>query len=110
MKMKFKKCLVIFFAYLAVFKQLKAETESENCGVRQLQISSRIFGGDDVDDNRMDWPWLVAFVESSLNKFFCAGSLISKRHVLAGKKEKVIHAIKMLDSTMNDFNKNALKK
>ena len=38
-----------------------------------------------VDVEAEDWPWLIAFMDSSKSKLLTAGSLISHKHVLSGK-------------------------
>lgn len=54
-----------------------------DCGAKFEGIGT-IFGGEKAEQN--SWPWLVAFLYVPKNSFFCGGSLISKRHVLSGKK------------------------
>lgn len=43
-----------------------------------------IYGGEKLSKNDVEFPWLVAFHHKSLDQFFCAGSLISAKHVLSG--------------------------
>lgn len=57
-------------------------SELEQCGQR-LVLSGTIFGG--APTKKGDWPWLVAFVYWPDEAFFCAGSLITRSHVLTGK-------------------------
>ena len=59
------------------------EPFANNCG-SHVEARGLIVGGRKVE-KRSKWPWLVAFVYSEGSEFFCAGSLISKRHVLGGK-------------------------
>lgn len=50
-----------------------------NCG-RVSYPSSRVIGGNQIV--RGKWPFLVALISASNGKFFCAGNLISSKHVL----------------------------
>ena len=86
--MKFK-WIFIFFATLINFvlsnplqNSLK-NGQNNRCGER-FGTRGAVVGGDKVT-NRLDWPWLVAFIHHKKNKYFCGGSLISDRHVLGGK-------------------------
>jgi Trypsin len=54
------------------------------CGSRR-SVTGTVFGGNEVKKN--SWPWLVALFNRKNEKFFCAGSLISKRHVLSGDNQ-----------------------
>jgi secreted trypsin-like serine protease len=78
--MKFKESFVIFVAICCIYAD--GQGESENCG-RKDSVSERIFGGEEVQSN--EWPWLVAFVNWTENKFFCGGSLVSSKHVISGE-------------------------
>lgn len=53
-----------------------------SCGKRLSAIGT-VYGGKEVQRN--DWPFLVAFMNRQTEKFFCAGNLISEKHVLSGK-------------------------
>lgn len=59
-----------------------SEVLSEECGVRKA-FQATIVHGDTADKG--EFPWMVAFIYKTLEKFFCAGSLISQRYVLSGK-------------------------
>ena len=51
----------------------------------QSYRTSRMVGGEDF--KRGDFPWMVALTRNSNNKdpdFFCAGTLVSNRHVITG--------------------------
>lgn len=51
----------------------------------RVHQDSRSIGGYNVDLNSTSkWPWLVAFVTRENDKFFCAGTLIGRQHVLSG--------------------------
>jgi hypothetical protein len=52
------------------------------CGKR-LAASGNIWGGDHTSLN--SWPWLVALHHSPKGTFFCAGSLITAKHVASGE-------------------------
>lgn len=71
------KFLLIFLIFVAFTKA----KNRENCGRRSGFIENS-FGGEEV--RRNSWPWLVAFVYWQNEKFFCAGNLISEKHVLSG--------------------------
>lgn len=51
------------------------------CGQRR-RFSGLIFGGEKM--SRGEFPWMVAFHHIEFDQFFCAGTLISKKHVLTG--------------------------
>jgi secreted trypsin-like serine protease len=76
--MRVKVSFVIFVAICCTY----AEEQEESCG-RKNSFSLRIFGGEQVRSN--EWPWLVALIYWPTDKFFCAGSLISKNHVISGE-------------------------
>lgn len=73
---KLWKVLAILNSFSTVF------SDHEQCGQR-IGVSGQIFGG--AKTQKGDWPWLVAFVYWPEESFFCAGSLISRSHVLTGK-------------------------
>lgn len=72
-------CLVLAVFILSV---VRADSGSLQCGIKE-GIRSSIAGG--LRSQKGEWPWLVAFVNHKLNKFFCAGNLISQKHVLSGE-------------------------
>lgn len=62
-----------------------AEANLENC--KASRIVSRIFGGVKVRKGKCrktEVPWLVALYNRQYGRFFCAGSLISEKHILSG--------------------------
>lgn len=61
------------------------EANLENCQSSD-PIVSRIFGGEKVTKFKIEFPWLVALYNRKNEKFFCAGSLISEKHVLSGTR------------------------
>ncbi|CRK96186.1 CLUMA_CG009615, isoform A [Clunio marinus] len=67
-----KICLVLSF--------LVIEESFGQCGQQKILVN-RIFGGDSTQPG--EYPWLVAFYERRSNTFFCAGSLISQKHILS---------------------------
>ena len=91
--MKFKNKLIVFIVLFDILCQVNANIienriRYENQRVKsekRFEASLRIVGGGPLDD-RTKWPWLVAFTHNEENEYFCGGSLISKRHVLAGEK------------------------
>ena len=55
------------------------------CGNPVSDLQSRISRGDDFE--RSDLPWMVALSRNYRNQapvFFCAGTLVSSRHVITG--------------------------
>lgn len=55
-----------------------------NCG-GNYSSENRVFGGEVVQKNSFEFPWLVALHHRIMESFFCAGSLISNKHVLTGR-------------------------
>lgn len=80
--MKIKIKLKESFALIIVTCFLSEAQSVTFCGQRNAVIGT-IFGGEEVSRNA--WPWLVAFHNRLKKKFFCAGSLITEKHVLSGK-------------------------
>lgn len=72
-----KKTLVVVMFFSGIFGVL-----SEECGVRKA-FQATIVNGEAAEKG--EFPWMVAFIHKLKNRFFCAGSLISKQHVLSGK-------------------------
>lgn len=65
-----------------------AEANLENC--KASRIVSRIFGGVKVRKGKCrktEVPWLVALYNRQYGRFFCAGSLISEKHILSGNPD-----------------------
>lgn len=75
--MKLKKVLLI----LALIGGASSLLRSSSCGKRSGVVGT-IFGGAEVKKN--SWPWIVALYNRPQKKFFCAGTLISQKHVLSG--------------------------
>jgi secreted trypsin-like serine protease len=66
----------------AVLHLVAGQTSRDvECGKR-LESAGLIYGGKATVKG--SWPWLVAFTYRSNGEFFCAGSLVSKRHVVTG--------------------------
>lgn len=75
------------------FKSDKKEKETSNvtknnskslkCGERSGFVGN-VWGGRPSTVN--SWPWIVAFqyLTAKRNKFFCAGSLVSDKHIVSG--------------------------
>lgn len=81
--MRFKEKFVLLFVIFVCwvnFVQAKSE-----CGVPNLVLVSKIFGGEQSVKEEFSFPWLVALYHRFARTFFCAGSLISEKHVLSGK-------------------------
>lgn len=58
---------------------------SYKCGQQGNSMSTRIFGGEKIVKSSNTFPWLVALHDRRGDNFFCAGSLISEKHVLSGQ-------------------------
>jgi secreted trypsin-like serine protease len=74
------KIFIVIFAFLNIVSCFPVMKSS--CGKRHGAIGT-VFGGNEVQRN--EWPWLVAFFNRQTEKFFCAGNLISQKHVLSGE-------------------------
>lgn len=61
--------------------------EASTCGIPHKQGMGLIIGGENID--RSSWPWMVALLEKSSGRFFCAGTLISRTTVATGKDKKI---------------------
>lgn len=72
---------LIFRIVLIVFCGVKAIGGESR--VKVASISQRVYGGKYVADDKQ-WPWISAFILKQNENFFCAGSLISKQHILSG--------------------------
>lgn len=59
------------------------ENSNGKCGRRQVSVTGNIVGGQKVMDPTR-WPWIVPLMEFPKIVFFCAGSLISNKHILSG--------------------------
>lgn len=79
----------VFLFFLVTSGSFGAQAQNRRCGRRQGFSpvkdfrSSRIVNGDAAWKN--EWPWLVAFVKIPEEKFFCGGSLVSRKHILSGE-------------------------
>jgi hypothetical protein len=68
--------LKLFFSFVFFFIDFGAtEMNNEMCGKREKS----------EEREGTDWPWLVVFVDKSMNDFMCGGSLISEKNVLSGE-------------------------
>lgn len=88
--MRLKEVFAVFIS-VCVFHVFSASVQSQThkCGIQSKAAqpvgSAFSFGGVKLKQKEFKFPWLVALHDSSTNSFFCAGSLISKKHVLSGK-------------------------
>lgn len=78
-EMKFIITLVTFFVFCDLTRL--ANSNDEKCGRRRGFIGT-IYGGTKTQKN--DWPWLAALFYKPRDEFFCAGNLISNKHILSG--------------------------
>lgn len=88
--MKFKELFTIFVTACILLEL--AEANLENCQASRTYITSRVFGGQRLRKEKIEVPWLVALYKRRYGKFFCAGSLISEKHVLSGKTRTIVSA------------------
>lgn len=81
--MKISEVFVALVTVCFIFEL--AEANLENC--KASRIVNRIFGGVKVRKGKCrktEVPWLVALYNRQYGRFFCAGSLISEKHILSG--------------------------
>lgn len=69
-------CFLSFFILISLSKSVR-----NDCGLAD-QTSGLIIGGANTSQGK--WPWLVALVRKSDEKFFCGATLISSKHILTG--------------------------
>ena len=69
--------------FLLLILSIKCIKCQITCGVSKASAKGLIVGGEYA--NREAWPWLTALIHKETNKYFCAGSIITKKHVLTGK-------------------------
>lgn len=73
--------LLYIFMFCIIGMVNLSEASKEDCGTRKVFVPY-IFGGSSIQ--KAEWPWLVAFFHRIESKFFCSGSLVSKKHILSG--------------------------
>ena len=74
----------------------------EKCGNLGSDIQSRVLRGEDF--KRGDFPWMVALIKKVTKKapiFFCAGTLVSSRHVVTGNERSQI--LRVRDKNFKSF-------
>lgn len=59
---------------------------AEECG-KQKSANAFVFGGSAVSVG--DHPWIVPLIRKYNDKFFCGSNLISRQHVLTGKRASI---------------------
>lgn len=74
---------IIFFLTVC-FVAVTGQQRSKNFCGSAAEFRGFIVGGRVTEPQK--WPWLAALYYVPDNKFFCAGTLISDRHVVTGKK------------------------
>lgn len=75
-----------FKIYFCIFVIISINlSKSQECG-KQKHGSSLIAGGE--FSWRGQWPWLAPLFYSLDDRFFCGSTIISKKHLLSGKKCK----------------------
>jgi len=61
---------------------------NNECGIRNTDHKNLLISNG-VRTMRGQWPWLVALFAMRLNyKFKCAGSILTTKHIITGKKSK----------------------
>jgi secreted trypsin-like serine protease len=71
---------LLFFSINLIFAE-------DICGKVSIQ-SGLVVNGEEARPG--EFPFLAALYKIADDKFFCAGNLITRRHVLTGEKEKII--------------------
>jgi len=69
----------------------------------ELQISSRIVGGDQVSD-QSDYPWMVSLKYQSSKQHFCAGTLINEQWVMTAAHCVVDQTANKIIATVGEYN------
>lgn len=79
------------FEALAIFAinclaLISCDNRNFKCGVQRTVLGSKLYGAEEFDSKEdLDFPWVVGLHQRKLETFFCAGSLVSDRHVLSGE-------------------------
>lgn len=81
--LKMKLVGVIFFVAISCGVIRATQAQTQGCGRQQKPFG--VFGG--MSASKIEWTWVVAFIKLPEQQFFCAGSLISERHVLSGQQK-----------------------
>lgn len=63
---------------------------SHDCG--KVKVGTAFIAGGD-ESRKGQWPWLASLFKKNSNKFFCGSSIISKKHLLGGKKSLILDTI-----------------
>lgn len=71
-----------FYFFLFYISQEILQAISQSCG-KLSYGSGLIVNGE--ESKRGEFPFLVALIRISDQKFFCAGNLITKTHILTGE-------------------------
>lgn len=75
------------FALLLLFFKISQIASLDHCGTVNIQ-SGLIVNGEEA--KRGEYPFLVALYKAQEDKFFCAGNLITRRHVLSGENKQFL--------------------
>lgn len=76
------QCLVIFLISEVTAIPNRHKRDAETCGSSVRHSGFVTYG---ASLSRGDLPWKVALMYIENKEFFCAGTLVSKRHVITGK-------------------------
>ena len=83
LKITLVSVLLLFFLKPLLISGIPSRVKrycDDQCG-KPLCVDDRIFYG--VQSEKNKWPFLAAFFDNVQRKFFCGGSLISRRHILS---------------------------
>lgn len=75
-------CCIAVILSVTIVTYLR-DVYGNECGTTYL-LQTNILGG--VKTNRGEWPFLAAFYYTDKSTFFCAGTVISSKHILTGTK------------------------
>jgi secreted trypsin-like serine protease len=67
---------------LSIFLQVSSTVCQNYCGKVSVPTGLVVYGEETLPG---EFPFLVALYKFENDKFFCAGSLITRRHVLSGE-------------------------
>jgi secreted trypsin-like serine protease len=75
--------MIIYFSL--IFLSINLVYSGDVCGKVSIR-SGLVVNGEEALPG--EFPFLAALYKIADDKFFCAGNLITRRHVLTGEKEK----------------------
>lgn len=73
------------FVVITCLALIRGDNRNFKCGVQRTVLGNKLFGAEEFNSKEdLDFPWVVGLHQRKLETFFCAGSLVSDRHVLSG--------------------------